>query len=241
MAHIDQIHLKFPCYGARKISQELVKCGFKGFGRTHTKRLMEAMGIKPIYPKPNTSKAARQHPKFPYLLRGKRITHPNQVWSTDITYIRLGKRHVYLSAVIDWFSRMIVGWRLHDSLEAAEACACIHEAVQHHGTPAIVNSDQGATYTSAEYVSLLEELGIQQSMDGKARWVDNVLMERWFRTLKQECIYIEDYTTMRQLRTLIAGFVHKYNFERIHQSLDYATPASWYYSGLNAVNLPLAA
>lgn len=243
MAIIDKAYLENPCYGARRYAAIIAKEGLKGFGRKRCQRLMEVMGIRSLAPSPDLSKPAKQHPKFPYLLRGKAIRHPNQVWSTDITYIRLGRGHVYLSVVIDWFSRYIVSWRLHDTLEAEECVACMDAAVRSHGAPAIANSDQGSTYTSEAYVSYLASKGIAQSMDGKGRWADNVFVERWFRTLKSEYLYLNEYSTMRELRALIARFVAYYNNRRPHSSLGYDTPAQWYFSGINAVSasLPMAA
>lgn len=243
MAVIEDEHLENPCFGARKFAAILAQRGFVGFGRKKCARLMETMGIRSLAPKPDLSKPSKQHPRFPYLLRGKPIRHPNQVWSTDITYIKLGRGHVYLSVVIDWFSRYIVSWRLHDTLEAEECVACVDEAVRRFGAPAIMNSDQGATYTSEAYVSYLASKGIVQSMDGKGRWADNVIVERWFRTFKHEYLYLEEYSNMRQLRALVARCVRAYNERRPHASLGYETPAAWYFSGLNsqASELPMAA
>ena len=235
MKEIDIIHTKSPCYGARKISALLRKKGYD-FGRRHTKRLMDHMGIRAIYPHKDTSAPAKFHPSIPYLLRGKVIAHPNQVWSTDITYIPLGRTHVYFSAVIDWYSRYIVSWRLHDTLEAEEAVECMEDAFERYGTPAIANSDQGTTYTSDAYIALLRRWGVRQSMDGRGRWVDNVICERFWRSLKQECIYISEYRSMRDLERIIGEWVEYYNNERIHDSLDYETPAEWYFSGINAGN-----
>ena len=153
----------FRSYGARKISKELKRRNICDFGRTHTKRLMDIMGIYPIYPKPKTSTPAKYHKKFPYLLRGKTIRFPNQVWATDITFLPLGHGHVYLSCIIDLYSRYIVGWRIHDTLEAKEACICMQKAFDDYGLPAISNSDQGSTYTSDEYIRSEEHTSELQS------------------------------------------------------------------------------
>jgi len=230
MADIDRIHTKHPCYGARKISRELIALGHKKWGRKRTRTLMDKMRIYPVYPKPNTSRPSKQSAKFPYLLKGKRIWLPNQVWATDITYVRLGTTHMYLAAFIDWYSRMIVGWELSDTLEAAPVVECMRKATEEYGIPCYCNSDQGAQFGADDYVSLLSGLGIRQSMDGKGRWVENVIIERWFRSLKSECLYINEYKTPRELRKLIAGYVDDYNNERIHETLDYATPAEVYSS-----------
>ena len=241
MAAIDRIHVEHPCYGARRISRELRREDKLEMGRKKVARLIEHMGIRAIYPKPNTSASAKEHPKFPYLLKNKTIRFPNQVWSTDITYIPIGKTHMYLSIVIDWFSRYITGWRLHDTLEAHECVACMSEAMDTYGTPAIANSDQGTTYTSGEYISLLAKYGVEQSMDGRGRWVDNVFCERTFRSIKQECIYINEYTTPNELRALIGKYIDDYNNTRLHSALDYETPAEWYFSGIGSKEWQVAA
>lgn len=233
MAIMDAEHLACPSYGARSHMRKLAEHGIF-LSRRRCARLMEHMGLRSIAPKPSTSRPAKHHPKFPYLLRGKRIEFPNQVWSTDITYIPLGRGHVYLSAVIDWHSRYIVGWRLHDTMEARECVICMERAFAEHGTPAIANSDQGSTYTSDEYVACLARHGVAQSMDGKGRWVDNVYIERWFRDLKHYCIYQREYSSFGELRRLIAEYVDTYNNRKMHGSLGYATPASWYHFGMNS-------
>ena len=242
MRIMDEEHARNPSYGARSHMRNLARCGMS-LSRRKAAALMAHMGICSIAPAP-TSRPAKQNPRFPYLLRGKRVGFPNQVWSTDITYIPLGRCHVYLSAVIDWHSRYIVGWRLHDTLEARECVACMERAFDEHGTPAVANSDQGSTYSSAEYVECLRHRGVEQSMDGKGRWADNVYVERWFRDLKHYCIYQREYSTFGELRRLIAEYVDNYNNRKLHGSLGYETPASWYYSGLNSrdsAELPLAA
>lgn len=192
---------------------------------------MRGMGIESTAPMPSLSRPSKESKRFPYLLRGKPVLFPNQVWSLDITYVQLGGRHMYLTAIIDWHSRYIVGWRLSDTMRAREVVACAREAFARWGTPGVMNSDQGSVFGSDEYVSLLAGLGIPQSMDGKARWADNVRIERWFRTLKSERLRNAEYSTPRELEMEIAGFVEYYNNERIHQSLGYETPASWYCGG----------
>lgn len=238
MARIDGLHVEFPCYGARKLSRVLRDEGLAWCSRRVVSRLMAQMGVGAVYPGPKTSKPGKQG-KFPYLLAGKPVTHPNQAWSADITYIRPGRSHVYPSAVIDWFSRYMVARRLHDDMGARNSVRCMEDAFRDHGVPSIANSDQGATYTADEYVGLLEEHGVTQSVDGRGRWRDNIVMERFWRTLKQECVYISEYSTYAELRGLIAGYIEKHNNERRHQPLGYDTPAQWYFSGINA--LPQAA
>jgi len=227
MRIIDEVHTALPASGARKMARECTRQGYPTT-RHQAGRIMEKMNVKALYPKPNTSKPAKQHPRFPYLLANKRIWLPNQVWATDVTYVACGRGHMYLTVVIDWYSRRVVGWALSDTLESAPAVECMRNAFEEHGIPAIINSDQGSTYTSNAYIALLGGLGIRQSMDGKGRWLDNIIVERWFRTLKTEHLRIIEYTTPRQLRNEIGEFIKKYNELRLHKSLDYITPKECY-------------
>jgi putative transposase len=225
MALIDYWHTENPAWGARKIRVLLRNDGYLVTRKTVTKYMRE-MAIYPIYPGPNTSKRNFKEGIMPYLLRGYVPQFPNQVWSIDITYIKMKRRHMYLTAIIDWYSRMIVGWKLSDTLETAPVLEVVQEAVERHGVPAIINSDQGSQFTSDDYKEFLKSLHIRQSMDGKSRWADNIMIERWFRSLKTEKIYIEEYTTERELCACIAAFVDQYNNVRPHESLEYVTPAS---------------
>ena len=185
----------------------------------------DGVGVRrQVYPKPNLSKSGKGHRKFPYLLRNKLIFEPNQVWAIDITYIPMGKRHMYLTAVIDWHSRYIVGWKLSDTLATMAVIEALQSAIKKHGSPSIINSDQGSQFTSNEYSKFLAENGIRQSMDGKSRWADNVMIERWFRSLKFENIYTNEYETPRELRRGIAGYINDYNNNRPHQSLKNMRP-----------------
>lgn len=232
MAEIDRLHVENPAYGARRMAHELTeRCGLPT-KRWVAARLMREMGIRSCAPQPSLSRPSRESRRFPYLLRGKAIRFPNQVWSTDITYVQLGGRHMYLTAVIDWYSRYIVAWRLSDTMRAEEVVACAKSAFEAHGTPSIMNSDQGSVFGSKSYVTLLEEVHVAQSMDGRARWADNVLMERWFRTLKSEFLRLQEYDTPAQLERLIGEYVAYYNDRRIHDSLGYDRPRDWYYSGI---------
>lgn len=198
-------------------------------GRKLIKRLMEEMGIRATYPKPNLSEPGKQHKKFPYLLRDKSfIRFPNQVWSIDITYVKLSHGHMYLTAIIDWCTRYIVGWTLSDTLEAAPVVEAVKAATEKYGTPAIINSDQGSQFSSTEYIKLLADMNIRQSMDGKGRWADNIIIERWFRSLKTEDIYLNEYSSPRELRAGISEYIGKYNHKRPHESLEYKTPAQMY-------------
>lgn len=236
MRVIDEIHLEMPYLGARKIARELRRRtgGRIDVGRKATANLMAEMNVRPVYPKPSLSKPAKGSKRHPYLLKNKAIRFPNQVWSVDITYVPVGRSHMYLTCVIDWFSRYVVGWRLADDMAAPGVAACMRDAFDEHGEPAIVNSDQGSVFNSAQYEGLLKGRHVMQSMDGKARWVDNVVIERWFRSLKSEWLRANEYSTPLELRRLVAQYVDQYNSTRPHESLGYETPESWYHSGLMA-------
>ena len=227
MARIDDWHTENPAWGTRKIRTLLRNDGLF-VSRKTVQKYMREMAIYPIYPKPNCSKRDYKEGILPYLLRNCEAQFPNQVWSIDITYIKMKRRHMYLTAVIDWYSRKIVGWKLSDTLETGNVLETVREAVERNGVPAILNSDQGSQFTSDEYKTLLQSLHIRQSMDGKSRWADNIMIERWFRSLKTEKIYIEEYTAERELRACIRDFVEQYNNVRPHEALDYATPVSVY-------------
>ena len=231
---LDYWHTKHCWMGSRKLVDKLrVDDGVEGVGRQLVRRYMQEMGIFAVYPKPNLSMPGKQHKKFPYLLRNMNIWLPNQVWAIDITYIPIKHGHMYLTAIIDWHSRFLIGWELSDTLEAAPVLEAVRKAIKTYGTPAIINSDQGSQFTSDEYIALLKEHKIKQSMDGKARWVDNVIIERWFRSIKTEHIYITEYTNPRQLRNGIKGYISEYNYERPHQSLDYKRPHQKYIEAFN--------
>lgn len=227
MAKIDEIHTKYPYMGQRKIVKLLKPEGFE-VGRKLVRSYMQQMGIFPIYPKPNLSKRNFKESVVPYLLRNMPIFMPNQVWAIDITYIRMHHGHMFLTSIIDWYSRKIVGWELSDTLDTAPVIKAVTKAVNTYGVPGIINSDQGTQFTSNEYKLLLKSLGIRQSMDGKSRWADNVMIERWFRSLKTEKIYINEFRSPRELYRGIAEYIDEYNMERPHESLDYATPNEVY-------------
>ena len=233
MARIDYWHTELPYLGSRKIVSRLRDEGFTA-GRKLVRRLMAKMGIQAVYPRPNLSKRNFKESIVPYLLRNKGIFLPNQVWSIDITYIRMGRSHMYLTAIIDWYSRMIVGWNLSETLDTFYVLKTVQDAVSEHGTPAILNSDQGSQFTSNDYKALLNSLGIRQSMDGKSRWADNIMIERWFRSLKTEEIYPNEYESPRVLRRAIRAYIEKYNMLRPHEALAYQTPASVYHSYFSA-------
>lgn len=223
---IDKLHTEHPAWGSRQLSRQLKVVGM-AVGRLKTRRYMDEMGIEAIYPKPNLSKAAKQHPVYPYLLRNFIATRPNQVWSIDITYIRLRHGFIYLTAIIDWYSRMIVGWELDDTLDTRMVTNAVNKAFS-IAKPEIMNSDQGSQFTGERYTNLLKQNRVKISMDGVGRWADNIPIERWFRTLKYEEVYLKDYENIREARREISGFIQDYNFLRIHSAID-ATPAYCYY------------
>lgn len=227
-ARIDFYHTH-QCYlGVRRLRDKLRKEDDLKVGRKLIRRYMLEMGIYAVYPKPNCSKSNKQHKKFPYLLKNKPIFMPNQVWAVDITYIKMGRNHMYLTAIIDWYSRFIVGWALSDTLETAPVLCAVTDAIERYGVPAIINSDQGSQFTSADYVEFLAHHNIRQSMDGRARWVDNVIIERWFRSLKCEDIYISEYNTPRELRSGISNYIQAYNFQRPHSTHNGDYPGEVY-------------
>ena len=228
-ARLDYWHTKSPCSGVRKLRALLKEYDEIKVGRKLIKRYMDEMGIYAIYPKPNLSKPGKGH-KLPYLLKNMNIFLPDQVWAIDITYIPMAHGHMYLIAIIDWYSRYIVGWELSDTLDTAPVLEAVKAAISKHGTPGIINSDQGCQFTSEAYTGFLKQQGIRQSMDGKARWVDNVLIERWFRSLKTENIYINEYNSPRELRAGIRSYITDYNEMRPHQTHEYATPESVFLS-----------
>lgn len=233
MSRIDYWHTTMPYIGTRKIVVQLRNEGYS-VGRKLVRSYMQEMGIHTVYPKVNTSKRNFKEAIVPYLLRNKLICAPNQVWSVDITYIKLHRGHMYLTAIIDWYSRKIMGWELSDTLDTRPVLATVKNAVANHGTPAIINSDQGCQFTSDDYKQLLRDLGIRQSMDGKSRWADNIMIERWFRSLKCESLYINEYKTPRDLRQLVREYISEYNTARPHEALEYRTPEE-VFSGCFAV------
>jgi len=226
---LDYWHTRHCWMGSRKLANKLREDdGIEGVGRHLVRRYMREMGIYAVHPKPNTSKPGKEHNRFPYLLRKMNIWLPNQVWAIDITYIPMKHGHMYLTAIIDWHSRYIVGWELSDTLETAPVLEAVKKALHIYGIPAIINSDQGSQFTSDDYIELLRSNSIRQSMDGKARWVDNVRIERWFRSLKTEHIHITEYSSPRDLRHGIMEYVKNYNYERPHQNLGYQRPYQVY-------------
>ena len=229
MQVIDRIYLEEPTYGSRRMLDELKLLGYK-LGRDRIRRLMRIMGIEPIYPKPRLSTPAKGHKKYPYLLRDLEIERSNHVWSTDITYIPLGDGHVYLTAVIDWSSRYVISWKLSNSMDASFCIECLEDALAAEGMPEIFNTDQGSQYTSDDFTGVLKSHDIRISMDGKGRALDNVMIERLWRTVKYDDIYIRGYETMNELYQGLSAFFRKYN-ARKHQTLG-MSPEQKYREGL---------
>ena len=232
MGRLDFYHTKYPCAGSRKLLVLLKQEGYV-IGRKLVRRLMQEMGLYTIYPKENLSKRNFKEAIVPYLLRNRRISFPNEVWSIDITFIKLADTHMYLTAIIDWYSRKVMGWTLSETLATDPVLETVKEAVEKHGIPAIINSDQGSQFTSTEYKALLKRLRIRQSMDGRSRWADNIMIERWFRSLKTEEIYINEYHSPREPRHALERYVTEYNTERPHEALGYKTPESVFQSCFN--------
>ena len=226
---IDEIYTESPFYGARKISLKLKELKVP-VGRKHAGTLMRRMGLEAVCPKKNTSKPHPDHPVYPYLLRDVEVTRTNQVWSTDITYIKLKRGFVYLAAVIDWKSRYVLSWRLSNTLTPDFCVEALKEALR-YGTPEIFNTDQGSQFTSDEFITVLKEHGIQISMDGRGRAADNIFVERLWRSVKYENVYLKGYETIPEAEAGLKAYFNFYNTERHHQSLGYKTP--WVvYSGL---------
>lgn len=229
MGRIDYWHTMNPAWGVRKLRKLLQKEHYK-VSRRRIRRYMEEMGLRTVYPKANLSKRNFKQAVVPYLLRNKLISFPNQVWSIDITYIKMHHGHMYLTAIIDWHSRKLMSWKLSDTLDTQPVLEAVQEATERFGIPAILNSDQGSQFTSDEYKHLLKQLGIRQSMDGKSRWTDNIMIERWFRSLKTELIYINEFCSPKALRAAIGTYVKRYNTIRPHQALEYETPDQVYHA-----------
>ncbi len=231
---IDELYTLRPFYGSRRITANLRREGWQ-LNRKAVQRHMREMGIAGISPGPNLSKRRADHQIYPYLLRGLTISEPNHVWGIDITYIRLARGWLYLVAIIDWFSRYVVSWELDDSLELSFVLSAVARALT-KAKPVILNSDQGSQFTSPSYLEHLRSVGVQVSMDGKGRASDNVFTERLWRSLKYEEVYLKDYQSPREARKGITQYLDFYNHERLHQSLDYQTPAEVYFGSSQQSN-----
>lgn len=223
MKLIDEQFLRTPFYGSRRMCEYLKDQGHK-VNRKRVQRLMRLMGLEVIYPKPNTSTPNVEHKKYPYLLKGVTINRPNQVWATDITYVPMKKGFLYLVAIMDWHSRYVISWKLSNSMDTSFCLDALNLALR-TGKPDIFNSDQGSQFTSNEFTGLLESNNIQISMDGKGRCIDNVFVERLWRSLKYEEVYLKAYDNGLEARASIGNWINFYNNERPHQALEYQTPA----------------
>jgi putative transposase len=227
MRLIDAEYLRHPFYGTRKMTNYLRDEGYS-VTRKRVGRLMRLMGLEAIYPKPKTSQSERTHQVYPYLLREVVITAPCQVWSSDITYVPVRGGYMYLVAVIDWFSRFVVAWRLSNTLDGQFCIEVLEEALA-KARPAIFNTDQGCQFTSHAFTSVLEQAGVRISMDGRGRALDNVFVERLWRSVKYEDVYLKDYADGRALEAGLSAYLRFYNHERFHQALNYRTPAQVHY------------
>lgn len=228
MRAIDELAVRFPCWGSRNVLLELRSLGWL-VNRKRIQRLRRIMRIESLAPKPPTTIPNKEHEKYPYLLRQQPIVRPNQVWATDITYIPLANGFAYLVAVIDWYSRKVLAWRLSNTLDDAFCIEALKEALHKFGTPEIFNSDQGCQFTSHDFTAVLKAANVRISMDGKGRWVDNVFVERLWRSMKYEDIYIRCYSTIAEARTGIATYLNYFNTSRRHQGLGNDTPDAVYF------------
>lgn len=227
MRRIDEQYTKTPFYGSRRMVVCLRACGVEA-NRKRVQRLMKQMGLEAIYPKPHLSANYLQHKVYPYLLRGVVVDTPDQVWSTDITYIRLRHGFMYLVAILDWFSRYVLAWRLSNTLDVAFCLDALEEALNGQRRPGIFNSDQGVQFTSRDFTKRLERNAIRISMDGRGRVFDNIFIERLWRSVKYEEVYLKDYDGALEARGGIGRYFRFYNLERPHQALGYQTPAAVY-------------
>jgi len=234
MRRLDELHLEFPFYGSRKLTRELQREGHD-VGRRHVVTLMRRMGIEALYRKPRTSLAARGASIYPYLLTGLAIERPNQVWTSDITYLPMAHGFQYLVAILDVASRKVLAFRLSNTLTADFCVEALEEALAKFGPPEICNTDQGAQFTSAEWILTLKDAGVRISMDGKGRWIDNVFIERLWRSVKYEEVYLHAYANGTEARTALTRYFSFYNARRAHQSLEYRTPDDVYCGGLAAL------
>jgi putative transposase len=233
MRAIDELHLAHPFYGSRRMRNALGDQGFK-VGRRHVQTLMDKMGIEALYPKPRLSQPHPGHKVWPYLLRDLAITRPNQVWAADITYIPLAKGFTYLVAIIDWYSRRVLSWRLSNCLDTSFCVEALEEALMRHGRPEIFNTDQGSQFTDKNFTSVLDAHHVRISMDGRGRWIDNVFVERLWRSVKYEEVYLKAYESIPQAKRQLGSYFSFYNQRRRHQGLGDQTPDAVYYGQQSA-------
>jgi putative transposase len=227
MRLIDEQYTRTPFYGVPKMAAWLIRQGYR-VNHKRIRRLMRLMGLKAVYPKPWLSKSDKEHKKYPYLLKGLIINRPNQVWCADITYVRLAQGFLYLVAVMDWFSRYVLAWRISITLEADFCVECLKQALT-YGNPEIFNTDQGSQFTGVDFTGVLLDHGIDISMDGRGRVFDNIFVERLWRSVKYEEVYLHNYQTVREAKIGLARYFNLYNRERLHESLGYLTPYEVYF------------
>jgi putative transposase len=236
---INNIYSDFPTYGSRRIHAQLLRDGVS-IGKKFVKKAMKYMGIVALYPKPKTTLANKEHYKYPYLLKDFRdyagrvvIEKTNQVWSTDITYIKLEKGFVYLAAVIDWHSKKILSWKLSNTMDISLTTGVLREALALYPKPEIFNTDQGSQYTAKAHIDILKKHAIKISMDGKGRATDNICIERFWRSIKYEEVYLNEYSNIKELQKAIANYMDSYNKKRLHSAIGYKTPNEVYYQAMN--------
>ena len=229
MRVIDEIHLQLPFYGSRRLRDELETRGHS-LNRKRVQRLMRQMGLRALYPRPRTSQPGKGHKIYPYLLRDLRVERANQVWASDICYLPMAKGFMYLVAIMDWHTRRVLSWRVSNTLDSEFCVEALEEALKRFGPPEIFNTDQGAQFTSEAFTEVLKDHGIEISMDGKGRWVDNVFVERLWRSVKYEDVYLRAYETPAELRAGLTRYIAFYNTRRRHSALDRRTPDAVYFN-----------
>lgn len=229
MRRIDELHMDYPFAGARMLRTMLNREGFAA-GRKHVATLMKKMGIEALYRRPRTTKPGAGHKVYPYLLKGMSVDRPNQVWATDISYIPMQKGFVYLCAVIDWFTRRVLSWRVSITMDSAFCVEALQEALEKHGSPSVFNTDQGSQFTAEAFTGVLKERSIAISMDGKGAWRDNVFVERLWRTVKYEEVYLRAYASVAEAKSSLERYFTFYNTRRPHQALDGMTPDQAYFT-----------
>jgi len=228
MRRIDEQFLETPFYGTRQMKRHLVNMGYI-VGRRRVKRLMRKMGLAAVYQKPRTSNPHPEHRTYPYLLRGLKVDRPNQVWCADITFIPMQRGFLYLVAVMDWYSRAVLSWRLSNTMDSDFCISALEDAINRYGVPDIFNTDQGSQFTSYDFTRTLKEVGTRISMDGKGRWMDNIFIERLWRSLKWECVYLRELESGSHARTELGTWFHFYNWQRPHSFFDGKRPIEVYY------------
>jgi putative transposase len=236
MRLIDEIHLKYPFYGSRRMRNELRDLGHD-VGRGHVSTLMKKMGIRALYQKPRLSAPHPDHKIYPYLLRGVEISRSNHCWAADITYLPMARGFCYLVAIMDWASRRVLAWRLSNTLDASFCTEALEEAISKYGRPEIFNTDQGSQFTSGAFTAILDTHGISISMDSRGRWIDNVFIERLWRSVKYEDVYLKAYGSLIEVRRGLAAYFEFYNQKRRHQGLDDMTPDEVYWSTLPQIQV----